>query len=136
MEKVLKSIKKLKPRRIITVFGAGGNRDKSKRPKMGRIVEEFSDIVIITSDNPRFEDPEDIIKDIKSGMKLEKKTFVITDRELAIEKAICLAQKKDVVLIAGKGHETYQIIRDKIYPFDDIEVAKKYLKKLGYTINV
>ncbi len=136
LEKVLKSIKKLKPRRIITVFGAGGNRDKSKRPKMGRIVEEFSDIVIITSDNPRFEDPEDIIKDIKSGMKLEKKTFVITDRELAIEKAICLAQKKDVVLIAGKGHETYQIIRDKIYPFDDIEVAKKYLKKLGYTINV
>ena len=136
LEKILKSIRKLKPRRIITVFGAGGNRDRTKRPKMGKVVEELSDIVIITSDNPRFENPEDIIEDIKSGMKFEKKTFVIVDRELAIEKAICLAQKKDVVLIAGKGHETYQIIGDKIYPFDDIEVAKKYLKKLGYTINV
>lgn len=127
LKKTLKSIKKLKPNRIITVFGAGGNRDRTKRPLMGQIVEEYSDIVIITSDNPRYEDPIQIIEDIKSGMNMTNETYTIVDREKAIEKAIDLAEKNDVILIAGKGHETYQIIGNKIIHFDDIEVAKKYL---------
>jgi UDP-N-acetylmuramoyl-L-alanyl-D-glutamate--2,6-diaminopimelate ligase len=134
LEKVLKSLRLLKPKKLITVFGAGGDRDKEKRPLMGKVVEEYSDIVIITSDNPRSEDPLQIIEDIKSGMELKKETYMIVDREKAIEKAICLAEKNDIVLIAGKGHEKYQIIGDKKIPFDDIKVAKKYMriKKLGW----
>lgn len=127
LEKILKSIKIFKPNKIITVFGAGGNRDKTKRPLMGKIAEEYSDVVIITSDNPRDENPIFIIEDIKSGMKMEKETYTIVDREKAIEKAIDLAKENDVILIAGKGHETYQIIGNKIIHFDDVQVAKKYL---------
>lgn len=127
LQKILESIKSFYPNKIITVFGAGGNRDKGKRPLMGEIAEKYSDIVIITSDNPRDEDPLQIIEDIKSGMKMEKETYTIVDRERAIKKAIDLAEDNDVILIAGKGHETYQIIGDRIIPFDDIEVARKYL---------
>ncbi len=129
LEKVLMSIKELHPRRIITVFGAGGNRDRTKRPIMGHIAESYSDIVIITSDNPRYEDPIQIIDDIKSGMELNKEIYTIVDREEAIKKAIDLAGENDVILIAGKGHETYQIIGDRIIHFDDMEVARKYLRK-------
>jgi UDP-N-acetylmuramoyl-L-alanyl-D-glutamate--2,6-diaminopimelate ligase len=133
LEKVLKSLRLLKPRRIITVFGAGGDRDKEKRPLMGHVAEKYSDIIILTSDNPRSEDPVKIIEDIKRGMKLIKETYEIVDREKAIEKAICLAEKNDIVLLAGKGHERYQIIGDKEIPFDDLKIAKKYirLKKMG-----
>jgi UDP-N-acetylmuramoyl-L-alanyl-D-glutamate--2,6-diaminopimelate ligase len=128
LEKILKSLKLLKSNRIITVFGAGGDRDKEKRPLMGKIAEEHSDIVIITSDNPRSEDPEKIIEDIKAGMEFRKETYSIVDREEAIKKAISIAEKNDIVLIAGKGHEKYQIIGDKKIPFDDLEIAKKYIK--------
>ena len=129
LENVLKSINKIKEKRVITVFGAGGDRDKEKRPLMGQVAQKLSDIVIITSDNPRSEDPMDIIKDIKSGLLSEENVFVEVDREKAIKKAIDMAEKGDIVLIAGKGHETYQIIGDKVLHFDDKEVAEKYLKK-------
>ncbi len=129
LEKVLRSLRLLKPNKLIVVFGAGGDRDKKKRPIMGKVAEEYSDVIIITSDNPRSEDPKKIIEDIKSGMELKKETYEIVDREKAIEKAICIAEKNDIVLIAGKGHEKYQIIGNNKIPFDDLEVAKKYLKE-------
>ena len=135
LENVLKSINKIKEKRVITVFGAGGDRDREKRPLMGKIAQRLSDIVVITSDNPRSEDPMDIIRDIKTGLTSEKNIFVEIDREKAIEKAINMAEKGDIILIAGKGHETYQIIGNKTIHFDDKEVAKKYLKnKTGYNL--
>ncbi|ACO02989.1 MAG TPA: UDP-N-acetylmuramoyl-L-alanyl-D-glutamate--2,6-diaminopimelate ligase [Persephonella sp.] len=127
IEKILMSLNQIKKNRIIIVFGAGGDRDRGKRPLMGKIAEELADIIILTSDNPRSEDPSRIIEDIKSGMKMEKEIYEIIDREEAIKKAIEIARKDDIVLIAGKGHETYQIIGDKTYYFDDLDVAKKYL---------
>jgi UDP-N-acetylmuramoyl-L-alanyl-D-glutamate--2,6-diaminopimelate ligase len=131
LENILKSLKKIKRNKIIVVFGAGGDRDKTKRPKMGKIAEEYADIIILTSDNPRSEDPKAIIEDIKSGMDMKKETLEIIDREEAIKEAIKMAKPEDIVLIAGKGHETYQIIGDKIYHFDDSDVAKKYLLEFG-----
>ncbi len=124
---ILRSLKQINHRRIIVVFGAGGDRDKGKRPLMGEISEKYADIIILTSDNPRSEKPEDIIKDIKSGIK--KDVIVEVDRENAIKRAISLAEKGDIILVAGKGHETYQIVGDKKYYFDDTEVIKKYLKE-------
>jgi len=112
----------LKRGRIITVFGCGGDRDRDKRPKMGRIVEDKSDISIVTSDNPRSEGPLAIIDEIKKGLRLENHV-IIPDRREAIYKAIAMANKDDIVLIAGKGHEDYQILRDKTIHFDDREVA-------------
>ncbi|NPA53367.1 MAG: UDP-N-acetylmuramoyl-L-alanyl-D-glutamate--2,6-diaminopimelate ligase [Aquificae bacterium] len=128
LENILKSLKKIKHNRLIVVFGAGGDRDKTKRPLMGKVAEKYADIVFLTSDNPRSENPEEIIKDIKSGMK--KEPVVEIDREKAIEKAITQAKKGDIILIAGKGHETYQEIKGKKYPFDDTQIAKKYLNLL------
>ncbi|WP_456403131.1 UDP-N-acetylmuramoyl-L-alanyl-D-glutamate--2,6-diaminopimelate ligase [Persephonella sp.] len=127
LEKILVSLNQIKKNRIIIVFGAGGDRDRGKRPLMGKAAEELADIIILTSDNPRSEDPVKIIEDIKSGMDLKKEIYEIIDREEAIKKAIEIAEKDDIVLIAGKGHETYQIIGDKTYYFDDLDVAKKYL---------
>jgi UDP-N-acetylmuramoyl-L-alanyl-D-glutamate--2,6-diaminopimelate ligase len=116
--------------RIITVFGCGGNRDKGKRPMMGKIAAELSDMAVITSDNPRFEDPELIISEIEKGvdMLLRKKTLSITDRENAIKTACRLAQPNDIILVAGKGHENYQEINGVKIPFDDKIVLSKYLK--------
>ncbi|MDI3544602.1 MAG: UDP-N-acetylmuramoyl-L-alanyl-D-glutamate--2,6-diaminopimelate ligase [Rikenellaceae bacterium] len=111
--------------KIITVFGAGGNRDKTKRPLMGQIAAQYSDIVIITSDNPRYEEPADIIADIEKGVpdSLNAKVFKIEDRADAIKMAINLANKGDVIVIAGKGHETYQEIKGIRKHFDDKEVV-------------
>ena len=109
LENILKSINEFKTNRVITVFGCGGDRDKTKRPIMGGIAEKYSDIVIVTSDNPRTEDPEEIIKDIVVGLTKENHIIEI-HREKAIEKAISLAEKNDIILIAGKGHENYQVI--------------------------
>ena len=115
--------------KIITVFGCGGDRDKTKRPKMAEIASRLSDSVIITSDNPRTEDPVQIINDIQSGVPKDFKNFIIDpDRERAIQTAIDQADHSDVVLIAGKGHEDYQIIGTSKIHFSDYEVAKKYLK--------
>jgi UDP-N-acetylmuramoyl-L-alanyl-D-glutamate--2,6-diaminopimelate ligase len=114
--------------RIITVFGCGGDRDRSKRPLMGKVACKLSDNVVITSDNPRSEDPKDIISQIESGIKgLFDNYCMLPDRRQAIRKAIGMASEKDIVLIAGKGHETYQIIGNRILPFDDRKVAKEAL---------
>ena len=124
LENILNSINELKKGRVITVFGCGGDRDATKRPIMGGIAQRLSDIAILTSDNPRTEDPHSIIEDVKKGMSGDN-YLVEEDREKAIMKAIEIAQKNDIILIAGKGHETYQILgRNKIH-FDDREIARR-----------
>ena len=125
IEKVLKELRKF-ARRLIVVFGAGGNRDEGKRPLMGKVAERFADVIILTSDNPRFEDPEKIIEDIAKGIK-EKKFYKIPDRKGAISFALNLAGKGDIVAILGKGHESYQEIMGVKYPFDDVEVVREVL---------
>jgi len=116
---------------IITVFGCGGNRDSAKRPLMGNVACKFSDNVIVTSDNPRFEDPSAIISQIESGIRGEFSNYdIIEDRREAIDKALRMALKGDVVVIAGKGHEKYQIIKDRAMPFDDRAVARSVLKNI------
>ena len=132
LKNVLTAIKNLNPAKIITVFGCGGNRDKTKRPKMAKVACSMSDFVFITSDNPREEDPVEITKDIEAGAKEINKTNykIIVDRKEAIKQALLAAKEKDVVLIAGKGHENYQIIgRSKVH-FDDRETASEILNKI------
>jgi len=126
LEKLLKSVRKILPPkgRVITVFGAGGNRDKTKRPLMGAVAEKYSDLVVITSDNPRFEEPTEIINHILEGIKDRSKVFVEPDRKRAIEIALNLAREGNFVVVAGKGHEDYQEIRGKRIPFDDREVVR------------
>ncbi|MBP3446168.1 MAG: UDP-N-acetylmuramoyl-L-alanyl-D-glutamate--2,6-diaminopimelate ligase [Clostridia bacterium] len=123
----LTTLRALYDGRLITVFGCGGDRDKSKRPEMGRVATRFSDFVFVTSDNPRNENPESIINDIVNGIPKEK-YFRITDRKLAIKSALYSARAGDTVLIAGKGHEKYQILgTQKIY-FNEREIIKKLLE--------
>lgn len=130
---VLSILRKVANKRIVTVFGCGGNRDRKKRPLMARVACKFSDSVVVTLDNPRFEDPYQIIKEIEDGVKGEFSNYaIIEDRRDAIEKALEAASSDDVVVIAGKGHERYQIIKDKAIPFDDYEVARSILEKKGY----
>jgi len=119
--------------RIITVVGCGGDRDRSKRPEMALIATHFSDQVIFTSDNPRSEDPQAIIEEMKNGLSASMlaKTLSIVDRKEAIRTACMLAQPNDIVLIAGKGHEKYQEIKGVKYPFDDREVVKEMFALLG-----
>lgn len=128
LEKALMAIRKLTEKKnpVYTVFGCGGNRDKQKRPVMGKIATELSDKVFITSDNPRYEDPEIIIENIKTGITSDNYQ-VIEDREKAIEEAIKFSGKNSVILIAGKGHEEYQEINGIKSKFSDREIAKKYL---------
>ncbi len=128
LENILKSVRKLTEGKVITLFGCGGDRDRGKRALMGAISSSLSSMVIITSDNPRSEDPIRIIKDIEKGIE-GKKYLVIPDREEAIYKAVSMAQEGDTVVVAGKGHENYQIWKDVIIPFSDKETAKKALKK-------
>ncbi|MFN3966624.1 MAG: UDP-N-acetylmuramoyl-L-alanyl-D-glutamate--2,6-diaminopimelate ligase, partial [Endomicrobiia bacterium] len=115
LKNVLTTLRKLPHKRIITVFGCGGDRDRSKRPLMGEVAVNLSDYVIVTSDNPRSEDPEKIVLDIEVGIRRTGKNNyeIIIDREEAIKKALSFAQQSDIVLLAGKGHENYQIIKDK-----------------------
>ena len=120
---VLLTLKELKKGRLITVFGCGGDRDKLKRPKMGAIAETFSDLSIITSDNPRSEDPEEIIRSILAGLKKPGQALVIVNREEAIKKAVQVALPDDIVLIAGKGHENYQIFSGQTIHFEDKAIA-------------
>lgn len=126
--KLLQSVRELAPQRVITVFGCGGDRDKAKRPVMGSVAAEYSDMVIVTSDNPRTEDPMEIINNILTGIKRTDYT-VEPDREKAIALAIASAQKGDIVVIAGKGHEDYQILGTKKIHFDDRETASKYINR-------
>jgi UDP-N-acetylmuramoyl-L-alanyl-D-glutamate--2,6-diaminopimelate ligase len=129
LEKTLEVLNKLKQRQIITVFGAGGDRDKGKRPMMGEVVERLSDKYIITSDNPRFEDPGEIIKDVLKGIKNKAGAIVEADRAKAIARAIKMAAAGDIIFLAGKGHETYQAIKGKNIPFSDKEIALKEIKR-------
>ncbi len=124
---ILETAKAFTKGRLISIFGCGGDRDKVKRPQMGKIGVDLSDIAIITSDNPRSEEPMAIIEDIKKG--IDKDNYIIIEnREEAIRKAMEIAQKDDVIVLAGKGHETYQILKDKTIHFDEREVVKEILK--------
>ena len=123
-------------KKLICVFGCGGDRDPTKRPKMGKIAEDLSDIAIVTSDNPRSEDPKQIISDILSGIKNTSDVIVEADRKAAIEIAIKKASKDDVIVIAGKGHEDYQILKDKTIHFDDREEVTKALQAFVIARNV
>jgi UDP-N-acetylmuramoyl-L-alanyl-D-glutamate--2,6-diaminopimelate ligase len=124
---VIKTCRELNPARLIVVFGCGGSRDKTKRPRMGAVVDQHADFAIVTSDNPRQEEPLAIIEDIKPGM-IRGNYEVIADRKEAIFKAIAMAAPRDIVLIAGKGHETYQEFADYTEPFDDVAVARQALE--------
>ena len=135
LERLLQSARALRPQRIITVFGCGGDRDRAKRPLMGGIAAQLSDLVIVTSDNPRSEPPQHIIDEIMVGARrVDDAARVSTeiDRGAAIDTAIRLARKDDIVLIAGKGHEPYQILADRRIHFDDREEARRALRlRLG-----
>ncbi len=130
LENVLKTLKGFTKKKMITVIGCGGDRDKEKRPIMAQIAEKYSDILILTSDNPRGEDPRAIVHDMLSGVKRNANVFCVLSRKGAIQKALELSEKKDTVLIAGKGHETYQIIKGEKIPFDDRLVAQKILQEI------
>lgn len=130
LENILKTIKGFAQGRIITVFGCGGDRDKAKRPVMGEIAVKFSDYLIVTSDNPRSENPQEIIKDILKGCKSAEITVeTIENRRKAIERALAIGEKDDIILLAGKGHETYQILGDKKIHFDEREIVSEYLNR-------
>ncbi len=147
LRRVLQNLTALKEKRIITVFGCGGNRDRGKRPLMGEAAASYSDLTIVTSDNPRLEDPLEIIREIETGIDQQKikkveinhaeiasdvqSYTVIPEREKAIEAAIGIASAGDIVLIAGKGHEDYQIIGEKKMPFDDRKIAAHALQTKG-----
>ncbi|MFH0939134.1 MAG: UDP-N-acetylmuramoyl-L-alanyl-D-glutamate--2,6-diaminopimelate ligase, partial [Planctomycetota bacterium] len=123
LRRVLSALRQLNPSRLIAVFGCGGDRDHGKRPKMARVVEELADLGVITSDNPRTEDPQAIIAEICQGIHNEQKFIVDADRTRAIDLAIREARSGDVVLIAGKGHENYQICGSEKRHFSDMEQA-------------
>jgi len=131
LENVLSTIKKLRKgnEQVITVIGCGGDRDKTKRPIMARTACDYSDKVILTSDNPRTENPEEIIKEMEAGLNsaARRKSVSITDRKEAIKTAVSMAHTEDIILIAGKGHEKYQDINGVKYPFDDKEILKNLL---------
>ena len=143
LQRVLQNLSTYRTGRIITVFGCGGDRDRGKRPLMGEAASAYSDLAIVTSDNPRTEDPLSIIQEIETGIRMVKYTeagdparrpsgrgyLVIPDRKAAIAAAIGLADTKDIVLIAGKGHEDYQIIGTKRFPFDDRVIAREELTR-------
>ena len=136
LESILKAVKTYTKGRVICVFGCGGDRDKTKRPIMGEIAGKNAAYTVITSDNPRTEDPKEIVKEIEEGMKKTKgKYTVIVDRKKAIEHAIRMAKRNDLVLIAGKGHETYQEVNGVHNHFDDREVAREAMKKLPESKN-
>jgi UDP-N-acetylmuramoyl-L-alanyl-D-glutamate--2,6-diaminopimelate ligase len=135
LENVLKTINDIRTKneQLITVVGCGGDRDKTKRPIMANIATQMSDKVIITSDNPRTENPETIISEMEAGVEPQnfKKTVSITDRKQAIKNACQLANPNDIILIAGKGHETYQEINGVRHDFDDMKIVKEFLEQLN-----
>ena len=129
LKNVLETIKEIRTgnEKVITVVGCGGDRDKAKRPIMAKIACNFSDKVILTSDNPRSENPEQIIAEMRLGVEPQffKKVLAITNREEAIKTACALAEANDIILVAGKGHEKYQEINGEKFPFDDMEMLKR-----------
>ena len=135
LKNVLETINSIRTfnEQVITVVGCGGDRDRAKRPKMGNIASSLSNQVVFTSDNPRSEDPEEILKEVEAGVRPEnyKKTITIVDRKQAIKTACKLANQGDIILVAGKGHETYQIIGDQRTGFDDFVITKQILTELN-----
>ena len=124
LDKAIRTLRKVVQNRLIVVFGCGGDRDKGKRPQMGQIAEKLADIAIVTTDNPRTEKPDKIIDDILAGMSLKEKQIVISDRREAIQKAVKIAEKGDIILIAGKGHEQYQEINGVKHDFNEYAIIK------------
>lgn len=133
LKNLLETARDLARKRIFLVFGAGGDRDKTKRPRMGAIAGELADFTILTTDNPRTESPSAIIRDVEEGLKANgsKDYLILPDRKEAIEKALSLARKDDIILVAGKGHENYQILGDTIIPFSDKDVIHEILELKG-----
>jgi UDP-N-acetylmuramoyl-L-alanyl-D-glutamate--2,6-diaminopimelate ligase len=130
LKNVVATVREFTPGRLITVFGCGGDRDRTKRPQMGMIAAGLSDVCVVTSDNPRTEDPNKIIEDVLGGMRGAGAECVVeVDRRKAIEQALSLAKAGDFVVIAGKGHETYQIFKDRTIHFDDREVVREFLEE-------
>ncbi|OGV65170.1 MAG: UDP-N-acetylmuramoyl-L-alanyl-D-glutamate--2,6-diaminopimelate ligase [Lentisphaerae bacterium RIFOXYB12_FULL_65_16] len=128
---VLSTLRALKPKRLVAVFGCGGNRDRTKRPRMGRVAAELADVVIVTSDNPRDEDPREIIREIEAGIPPGTASHVAVDRREAIRLAVRDARPGDLIVIAGKGHEDYQEIKGEKFPFDDTCEVRTALTELG-----
>ncbi len=129
LENIINTVRGFAKNKVYTVFGCGGDRDKTKRPIMGEIAARLSDFVVVTSDNPRTEDPAAIIRDIEAGMGAYKEKYmVVENRKAAIEKAMCLAEEGDVIILAGKGHETYQILKDGTIEFDERAIVKEIFK--------
>jgi len=132
LRNVLTAARSLTDKRVICVFGCGGDRDSLKRPEMGRIARQLADHVVVTSDNPRFEDPLRIINQVLAGLQGEGGSYdVILDRRQAIEHAIAQANPGDIIIIAGKGHEAYQLIRGEQLPFSDVGAAQAAIRKVG-----
>lgn len=123
----LKTLKEAGFKRVLALFGCGGNRDKGKRPLMGKVVAQLADVAILTSDNPRYEDPEDIIRDVMPGLSGFKNLVIEPDRKQATKKALEMLQPDDALLIAGKGHEDYQIIGGKKHHYSDQEIVREFL---------
>jgi len=133
LRNVLKTAREMARDHLIVVFGCGGERDRTKRPLMGEAAGSLCDFTVLTSDNPRSEDPLLIISDAVVGLQRTGKPYVAeVDREKAIRRALEEAREGDVVVLAGKGHETYQVLKDQTIPFDDREVAKSILREMGY----
>ena len=131
LENILQAVKSYTKGRVISVFGCGGDRDRTKRPIMGAISGKIADYTIITSDNPRTENPEEIVKEIEEGIKKTKGKYTcIVDRVEAIKHAIQIANKRDIIVLAGKGHEPYQEINHKVYPFDEREIVHKIIEEM------
>jgi UDP-N-acetylmuramoyl-L-alanyl-D-glutamate--2,6-diaminopimelate ligase len=124
---VLKTLRELQPNQLIVVFGCGGNRDRQKRALMAEMADRLADYSIITSDNPRKEDPSAIIAETEKGFRSNRYEKIV-DRTEAINRAVALARPRDIVLVAGKGHENYQEFADYTIPFDDIQVARRAIE--------
>ena len=136
LENVLRAVREFAPARVLTVFGCGGDRDRTKRPLMGEEAGRYSDYCVVTSDNPRTEEPEEIIAEILPGLlrTIGAGGFEIQpDRRDAIARALQLAQANDIVVIAGKGHETTQIFSERTIPFDDRQIARELIQRRGET---
>jgi UDP-N-acetylmuramoyl-L-alanyl-D-glutamate--2,6-diaminopimelate ligase len=135
LRNLLETARPLADGRLITVFGCGGDRDRTKRPLMGAVAGRLSDLIVVTSDNPRSEDPVKIIEEVQRGITPDtrrdtsQRLLAVVDRRAAIHTAIELARPGDLVLIAGKGHEKYQVIGTQVLPFDDVAVAREALGK-------
>jgi UDP-N-acetylmuramoyl-L-alanyl-D-glutamate--2,6-diaminopimelate ligase len=133
LRNVLEAAREFTGNRLIVVFGCGGERDRTKRPVMGEVAGKLSDLAVLTSDNPRSEDPILIMNDVLVGLQRTGMPYIAeVDRETAIRKALEEAREGDVVILAGKGHETYQVLKDQSVPFDDREVARKILREMGF----